>query len=293
MSPETQVRTSMTLKEKAIAVMHGPDLLPPTEDLHAMPLAELKLETDARAALFIGAFKSFALTDETQDVLVDWLQQPEDVNFDNFSHIELAEYLKQTTPYFFQSILPIYTEQYEKTDAGQKFMASFDGYRAAYFARSPAADKKERQYESIETLVLTGIVTGLMHIRGIMARQDAAAIMGGLSVEKTEELVRRSPHLVMLISKLSLEDEERYVEAANQGGLDGNPVKLVSKDTYSFTPQLFKAMHQLPKNPSVAHRPHLQCPASLSFPGEPSFNSELWDWYNGALAKAGFWDKQK
>ncbi len=274
--------------------MEGRYILPNPETLEAMPLEELKLETDARAAIFIGAFKSFALTDNTQDIFIDWVKRDNPDNMlEDFSFIELAEHFKETAPLFFDGVLGVYTNQFKQTESGQQFLEEFNMYRNAYFKRSPAAEDKERHYGSIQDLIFTGFVTGLMHIRGLMSRQDAAAIFEGMSVDETESLIGSSSHLALWVSKLSLADEERYLDISNNVDVNNNSVQIVD-GVYSFSPDLQSKMRQTASvDPRIAHRPHLQCPASISFPGERSFNSDFWAWYNGALAKADFWNKQK
>lgn len=291
--PATIDNSSLTLKSRAMAFVEAdmrgaPEQLHPTDDLS---LEELKCEADSMIALTTFLItRGLGQSESHQHVLAERLRRntPEGGN--------VLETLLQGKDDFIKAVLINNFRELRDSGDSSDLLGRLEHYRQAYYERSPQADGIEGHYASTENMLLTGTSTATDRFALLLHSFNTATKQTSLDRQQKIKLARGSEHLPILLAKISVADESRFVDLLNNH--EFLSVALVRVDEGEdgpraiFDQRIIARMRQVypDQKPQYAHRGHLGCPASVSFDGHSNAISELWHLTVGALERYGFWD---
>lgn len=266
------------------------DIVEPLRPADEMSLEELKCEADSMMALVTYLIsRGLGHSAAHQQVMADRLREntPEGGS--------VLETLHKNEDNFIEPILVNNFRDMRDSGKAVNLIDRLEYYRQAYYERSPQADGVESHYSSIEKMLTTGINTEADRFAILLYSFDIAADQLSLSKQEKVDLAYESDHLPILLAKMSVEDESRFVDLLKvHDFLVAALVKIEESENGPqavFNRRIIAKMRELypDEKPQYAHRRRTGCPAAVSFDGHDSAIAELWGLAVGALEKYGFW----
>jgi hypothetical protein len=283
----------LTLKSRAEAYaqadMRG--ALEPLQPADDLSLEELKCEADSMMSLASWLItRGLGQSEAHHEVFARRLRSSvtEDRN--------ILETLRLGEDEFVKAVLINNFRDLAKSGHSTGLLDRLEHYRQAYYERSPQADGLESHYASSESMLTTGISTATERFAILLYSFNIAAAKASLGKQQKTELAYESDHLPILLAKISVADESRFVDLVNEHDFITTALVRINTEENgpraTFDRRILTKMRQLypDEKPEYAHRGHLGCPASVSFDGHNSAITELWQMTVGALDKLGFWD---
>lgn len=284
----------LTLKSRAEAyaqadVRGALEPLRPTDDLS---LEELKCEADSMMSLTSWLItRGLGQSEAHHEVFARRLRSsvPEDGN--------ILETLRRGEDEFVKAVLINNFRDLAKSGRSTGLLDRLEHYRQAYYERSPQADGLESHYASSESMLTTGISTATERFAVLLYSFNFAAAKASLDIQQKTELAYESDHLPILLAKISVADESRFVDLVNEHDFVTTALVRINAGENgpraTFDRRIITKMRQLypDEKPEYAHRGHLGCPAAVSFDGHSSAITELWQMTVGALDRLGFWGR--
>lgn len=260
-----------------------------------MSLEELKREADSMMALTTWLItRGLGQSDAHQEVYARRLRENTPAGGNVFEALQSEE------DDFIKAVLINKFRELHEAGHADELIARLEYYRQAYYELSPQAEGIESHYVSSERMLTTGIATATERFAILLYSFNIAADQTALNKQQRFALANESDHLPILLAKISVTDESRFIRMINDYDFTTTAlVKIIERENSHqaiIDPRIIYKMRELypEEKPEYAHRAHLGCPASVSFNGHSSSAiSELWRMTVGAMEKYGnVWGEQ-